>query len=45
MSRHLHKFETDNARMDGGINHKDEMDMDNQAMQEDLERLKDENAR
>jgi hypothetical protein len=31
--------------MDGGINQKDEMDMDNQAMQEDLERLKDENAR
>ena len=38
MQRHLHRFTTDNARMDGGINHKDETDMANQAMKDDLER-------
>jgi hypothetical protein len=27
--RHLQRFTTENARMDGGINHKDETDMAN----------------
>ena len=45
MARHLQRFTTDNARMDGGINHKDETDMANQAMKEDLERQKEENSR
>ena len=45
LTRNLQRFETDNARMDGGINHKDETDMANQAMQEDLERHKEENSR
>jgi hypothetical protein len=45
LNRNLHRFQTDNARMDGGINHKDETDMANQAMQDDLERQKEDNAR